>query len=225
MQIDFHEKTVIVTGAAHGFGRAIAVAFATRGGRVWACDILSDELAETGQLCVDAGGICEVRTVDITEQEAVFAFVNEAQAHTGSVAVLVNNAGGVRGQVGRPLEEITPTEWQDIFNVNVTGAFYFAQAVANESRTLWSNYQHLQWCGVGHQPDWDSGIRCSQSGSNWPDSPASPRIGSLGDYSQQYCPWLCSLKSFNRTAMGVIRGRWAESVSRAYSTATAGDTG
>jgi 3-oxoacyl-[acyl-carrier protein] reductase len=43
---------------------------------------------------------------------------------------LVNNAGGVLNQVGRPLEEVTPEQWQSIFDVNVTGAFYCAQAVA-----------------------------------------------------------------------------------------------
>ena len=43
-------KTVIVTGAAHGFGRAISLAFAQRGAHVWACDVLADELAETQQL-------------------------------------------------------------------------------------------------------------------------------------------------------------------------------
>lgn len=130
MNITFQYKTVIVTGAAHGFGRAIAMAFAERGGQVWACDILADELAETRHQCLAAGGWCEVRTVDITDRDAVFAFVTEAQAASGRVDILVNNAGGVRGQVGRPLEEITPLEWQDLFTVNVTGAFYFAQAVA-----------------------------------------------------------------------------------------------
>lgn len=130
MNIAFPHKTVIVTGAAHGFGRAIAVAFAARGGQVWACDILADELAETRHQCLAAGGWCEVRTVDIADRDAVFAFVAEAQAVSGRVDILVNNAGGVRGQVGRPLEAITPLEWQDLFTVNVTGAFYFAQAVA-----------------------------------------------------------------------------------------------
>jgi 3-oxoacyl-[acyl-carrier protein] reductase len=42
----------------------------------------------------------------------------------------VNNAGGVLGQVGRPLEEVTSSDWQAIFDVNVTGAFLCAQAVA-----------------------------------------------------------------------------------------------
>ncbi len=130
MNFDFTGKTVIVTGAAHGFGRAIALAFAKLHGAVWACDVLAEELEETGAMCRNAGGACEVRVVDVREKIAVDAFVNEACSATGRVDILVNNAGGVLGQVGRPLEEISPASWQSIFEVNVSGAFYFTQAVA-----------------------------------------------------------------------------------------------
>ena len=58
MNLDFSGKTAIVTGAAHGFGRAISVAFAERGAHVWACDVLGDELRETEALCRAAGGSC-----------------------------------------------------------------------------------------------------------------------------------------------------------------------
>ncbi|KXK54511.1 MAG: 3-ketoacyl-(acyl-carrier-protein) reductase [Chloroflexi bacterium OLB13] len=47
MNIEFHGKVVVVTGAAHGFGRAMAAAFAARGAVIWACDLLEDELRET----------------------------------------------------------------------------------------------------------------------------------------------------------------------------------
>ncbi len=129
MSFDFSGRTVIVTGAAHGFGRAIAAAFAARGARVWACDVLADELNETERVCRAAGGTCSVRTVDVTDRGAVDSFVAEA-AGSRQVDILVNNAGGVLGQVGRPLEEITPEEWRAIFAVNVDGAFHCAQAVA-----------------------------------------------------------------------------------------------
>jgi 3-oxoacyl-[acyl-carrier protein] reductase len=112
-------KTIVVTGAAHGFGRAISLAFAERGANVWACDVIEDELRETGK-------VCTTRVVDVRDRRAVDAFVAEA----GRVDILVNNAGGVLNQVGRPLEEVTPEQWQSIFDVNVTGAFYCAQAVA-----------------------------------------------------------------------------------------------
>ena len=130
MQIDFNGKTAIVTGAAHGFGRAISVAFAGRGAKVWACDVLQNELQETQWLCTQAGGQCHVRQVDVSDKAAVDAFVAEVLAAESRVDVLVNNAGGVLGQVGQPLEEVTPGQWQSIFDVNVSGAFYFSQAVA-----------------------------------------------------------------------------------------------
>jgi 3-oxoacyl-[acyl-carrier protein] reductase len=129
MHIEFGGKTVIVTGAAHGFGRAISLAFAERGARVWACDVVEEELAETRRLCTVGGNTCEVRCVDVTDRDAVNALVAEATAD-GPVSVLVNDAGGVLGQVGRPLEEVTPEQWAAIFAVNVTGAFYCCQAVA-----------------------------------------------------------------------------------------------
>jgi 3-oxoacyl-[acyl-carrier protein] reductase len=123
MHIEFHSKTVIVTGAAHGFGRAISQAFAERGATVWACDILPDELEETR---ASAGENCQVRTVDIRSRAAVFELVREA----GHVDILVNNAGGVLGQVGRPLEDVPEDDWHNIFAVNVDGAFFLSQAVA-----------------------------------------------------------------------------------------------
>ncbi len=130
MNIQFGGKTVIVTGAAHGFGHAIALAFAQRGATVWGCDVAAEELAETQQLCQDIGGVCEVRRVDVTDRAIVMAFVAEAQRARGQVHVLVNNAGGVLNQVGQPLEQVSAQEWQAIFDVNVTAAFTFAQAVA-----------------------------------------------------------------------------------------------
>lgn len=130
MNLDFTGRTAVVTGAAHGFGRAISLAFAERGATVWACDVIEDELAETRRLCQAAGGSCTVRTVDVRNFETINRFVAEASMAAGLVHILVNNAGGVLGQVGRPLEEVTPAEWQAIFDVNVAGAFYFSQAVA-----------------------------------------------------------------------------------------------
>jgi 3-oxoacyl-[acyl-carrier protein] reductase len=130
MTLDFTGRTAIVTGAAHGFGRAIAAAFADRGAHVWACDVLGDELRDTEALCAKARGTCRAVVADVRDRTAVQGCVAAAAAASGRVDILVNNAGGVLGQVGRPLEEIAPEEWQAIFDVNVTGAFYFAQAVA-----------------------------------------------------------------------------------------------
>src|SRR6202023_173647 len=109
---------------------AISLAFAERGASVWACDVLADELLETQALCRAGGAKCTTRAVDVRDKHAVHRFASDAAALTGHVDILVNNAGGVLGQVGRPLEDVSETEWQQIFDVHVTGAFLFSPAVA-----------------------------------------------------------------------------------------------
>jgi 3-oxoacyl-[acyl-carrier protein] reductase len=131
MHIEFSGKTAIVTGGAHGFGRAIAHAFAARGAHTWTCDILAAGLHETAaQARLAEGGRLETAIVDVTDRAAVGRFVEQIAQATGRIDVVVNNAGGVCGQVGQPLEDVTPAQWQVIFDVNVTGAFHLAQAVA-----------------------------------------------------------------------------------------------
>jgi len=127
MNIDFQGRTVLVTGGAHGFGRAITGAFATRGATVYVCDVVHDELAETVDM---VGGACHGYVVDVNDRNAVADWVGSAVSETGRVDVLVNNAGGVLGQVGRPVEDVAAEEWQAIVAVNQTAAFWTAQAVA-----------------------------------------------------------------------------------------------
>ncbi len=127
MNIEFHNRTVLVTGAAHGFGRAIALAFAAHGAQVFACDVNAEGLNETVGL---SSGACTPVALDVGDRDAVQAAIAGIEAGGRGVDILVNNAGGVRGQVGRPIEEITSADWQTIFDVNLSGAFYMTQAVA-----------------------------------------------------------------------------------------------
>lgn len=121
MNIDFSGKTVLVTGAAHGFGRAIALAFQANGAHVFACDLNAEGLAETAKLGV---GAIETALLDVGDREAVQKTVGDM----GPIDIVVNNAGGVRGQVGRPIEEISEADWRSIFDVNLSGTFYVSQA-------------------------------------------------------------------------------------------------
>lgn len=127
MNIGFEGRTVLVTGAAHGFGRAIAGAFGTRGADVFVCDVVEHELAETVDI---VGPRCRGANVDVTDRSAVTRWVDAAASDTGRIDVLVNNAGGVLGQIGRPLEEVATMEWEAIVAVNQTAPFWTAQAVA-----------------------------------------------------------------------------------------------
>ncbi|QEW19472.1 3-oxoacyl-[acyl-carrier-protein] reductase FabG [Marinibacterium anthonyi] len=121
MNITFEGRCAVVTGAGHGIGRAIAVALIADGARVVALDINGDGLAETARL---AGPDCRPVTADLGDRQAVHAALDGVDAD-----ILVNCAGGVRGQVGRPIEDIETEDWQAIFDANLAGAFWATQAV------------------------------------------------------------------------------------------------
>lgn len=194
MNIEFQNKTVIVTGAAHGFGRAIALAFAQRGAVVWGCDLLAAELDETQQLCQSVGAHCQVRIVDVSNRAAVMAFVGEAAANTGHTDILVNNAGGVLGQVGRPLEEIAQHDWQRIFDVNVSAVFYCAQAVA-------AGMKQAGWGRIINISS-GAGLGISLTGIQAYASAKAAQIGLTRQLAHELGPWGITV---NNVAPGFVR--------------------
>ena len=118
MITDLAGRSALVTGAAHGIGRAIAAGLAHDGARVVAADILAGGMA----------GLDVAATVgcDLTRRAEVAAL---ATAH-GPFDILVHCAGGVCGQVGRPLEEVPEADWHAIVDINMTAPFLLAQALA-----------------------------------------------------------------------------------------------
>jgi len=130
MDIQFDGKAVLVTGAARGIGSGIVTAFAERGAKVWACDVLTDELAALNRnLRPTRGGTIETRTVDVTRSDRIAKLVDEIDTAVGAVDVLVHVAGGTRGQKPQPVETVTESDWSDIYGVNVLGAFLTCRSV------------------------------------------------------------------------------------------------
>lgn len=124
-------RVAIVTGAAHGIGRAICAELAREGARVWACDVRAAELEATrGVVDGVRRGAGQTAVVDVRDAQAVSAFVARVEAATGRIDVLVNTAGGVAGQTMRPVEEVPDADWREIFAINLDGAFHFTRAVA-----------------------------------------------------------------------------------------------
>jgi 3-oxoacyl-[acyl-carrier protein] reductase len=194
MNPTFGSKTVIVTGAAHGFGRAISVAFAERGAIVWACDVIESELIETVRLCEAGGGVCIGRVRDVCDKKAVDAFVAEASRATGRVDVLVNNAGGVLGQVGQKLEDVTPEQWKDIFDVNLTGVFYCSQAVAPGMKAArWGRIVNISS---------RAGLGVSLTGIQSYASAKAGQIGLTRQLAHELGPWGITV---NNIAPGFVR--------------------
>jgi len=125
MNIKFEDRLVLVTGAAQGIGRATAERFKTAGARVHLLDIDEAGVASTAS---DIGA--EYSAVDLGDREAVARCIHTIKAKHGPSDILASAAGGVRGQIGRSISEVSEQDWRDVFAANVDAAFWLAQAVA-----------------------------------------------------------------------------------------------
>ena len=102
----FTGKTIVVTGAASGIGRATALAFAGEGGIVYAADIDEQGLAATAAA---SNGVIHTQITDVTNPEDIRALMDRAAAETGGIDVVFNNAGA--GGDRAPIDEIEPAGW------------------------------------------------------------------------------------------------------------------
>ena len=117
-------RVALVTGVVGGIGAAIAARLAADGAKVIVNDLPGDVLDEAAdRLALPAFG------ADLGDHAAVRSLVQQVTAEHGAPDILVNAAGGVRGQVGTPLEEVEPDAWHSIFAINVDATLYLAQAL------------------------------------------------------------------------------------------------
>ena len=133
-------KVAIITGAARGIGRAVALAFAREGAAVVGIDIggpvtstievepaTADELAETGRLVEAAGGGWLAETLDQRDIGALRAAAARAVARFGGIDILFANAGI---QAFKPLLDMEDADWHDQIDVNLNGTANALRAVA-----------------------------------------------------------------------------------------------
>ncbi|HWE57520.1 MAG TPA: SDR family NAD(P)-dependent oxidoreductase [Acidimicrobiales bacterium] len=121
----FTGKSIIVTGAASGIGRATAERLAAEGGKV-ACLDVSPSLSTVVEAIVADGGTAAALECNVADVEQVRSAVADAVDQYGPTDVLCNIAG-----IGRYFNstEMTPEQWQRIIDVNLTGTWFVAQAV------------------------------------------------------------------------------------------------
>lgn len=119
-------KTVLVTGAARGMGKAIAAAFAAQGAtlRLIGRDMAS--LTNTMEACRDAGGESLGFACDLSDPGAIERVADEV----GPVDVLINNAG-IAGPEA-PFLNLSPSDWHRVLAVNLHAPFLLSQAVAKQ---------------------------------------------------------------------------------------------
>ncbi len=124
-------KVALVTGAATGIGRAVAIRFAAQGLAVAVNYSRSEAEAQETMQAVQAHGVPALLCrADVADDQAVRALVERVGKELGGLDVLVNNAGTTRFIDHADLEAVTPQVWDDIFAVNVRGAFQCIRAAA-----------------------------------------------------------------------------------------------
>jgi len=113
-------KSVIITGAGSGIGRAAALLFAKEGARLVAVD-RSEGINDTVDAVKEAGGTAEAVMADAGSEKDVIAFIDKALKNYGKLDAIWANAGVSGGLV--PLADQTVEHWQEILRVNLIGPF------------------------------------------------------------------------------------------------------
>jgi len=122
------DKVTIVTGAGRGIGQATSVKFASEGAKVVVCDLSADAIAETVELCEEAGGQALGCIADVTDIKSLEAMVKATMDKWGRVDCLVNNAGIVADS---QMKNMSEDQFDRVIEVNLKGVFNCTKAVVD----------------------------------------------------------------------------------------------
>ena len=122
--VSLQNRTIIVTGAAQGIGKAISELVIELGGNIVAIDLNADKLESALSALPSERALCVPGSV--TDADLAGTAVAAAAQRFGGVHGLVNNAGITRPAM---IEKMTAQQWQEVIDVHMTGSFYWTQAV------------------------------------------------------------------------------------------------
>lgn len=128
----FDQRVVLITGAASGIGRACVQRFAAEGARVIAVDRDAEALERIGD-ALDAGDV-ETRVLDVCDETAATALIDDIAERHGGIDVLCNNAG-ISGRDYSAVDANETDTWRQVIDVNLFGTLYCTRAAARHMRT------------------------------------------------------------------------------------------
>ena len=127
-------KVAIITGAAQGIGRAIALDFSNEGADLFLTDINESKLSQVADITNNHTNTVISMALDITHRTRVNSMVNYAISNFGRIDILVNNAGG-SGYTGvMAIEDVTTESWDTSIELNLNATFIACQAVIPHMR-------------------------------------------------------------------------------------------
>ena len=125
--MNFNDKTVLITGAAVGIGRAAAIKFAQGGANLVLTDINIKALESVKEEIETYTKNVLTIQCDVSDEERVYATVKEAESVFGKIDILINNAALWR--CWAPFTDISSDEWRKFIDVNIMGVVYCTKAV------------------------------------------------------------------------------------------------
>lgn len=123
-------RTILITGAARGLGRAIAQHCATLGASLILSDILESEGREVAHAISAGGASCRFVPVDLADPVSIDALAADIAAHEGGLHGLVNNAAIATNVGGSPFEKIEIDLWDQVMRVNIRGTWLMSRAIS-----------------------------------------------------------------------------------------------
>ena len=127
MQTNLAERIALVTGASSGLGSQFARVLAANGALVVLAARRLERLKELRAEIESQGGEASVVQVDVTDLDSIAMAVSHVESEVGPIDILINNSGVSSTQ---RLTEVTPVDFDFVFNTNTRGAFFVAQEVA-----------------------------------------------------------------------------------------------
>ena len=142
-------KIALVTGAAQGIGRGIALRLAKDGADIALVDLNLEKLGEVAEEIKALGRNYTVFAADVGDRDQVFSAVDYAHNQLGGLDIMVNNAGIC--QV-KPLMDVTQQDIEHIYRINVQGTLWGIQAAAEKFQALKRKGKIINACSIaGHE--------------------------------------------------------------------------
>lgn len=140
--MQLQSKTVVITGAGRGIGRAFALRFARQGANIALLDLNAADLDVSLSMCKELGVEARSYALDVSAEQQVIDTLNRVATDFGRLDVLINNAGIVKDAMllkvkdGAVIGKMSLAQWQAVINVNLTGVFLCAREAAEHMVVL-----------------------------------------------------------------------------------------